>query len=273
MLPPMDDILLPIGRFGRLAGLTIGALRHYHEVGLLVPARVDDETSYRSYSAAQLEDARLIARLRELDLGLAEIRAVVQATAEERTDLLKAHRARLAAFLSRTQRQIHWLNRAIDHEEPIMTTTTTTTTLDSDVRRQLAVELFNHVWTLLEQPDRSPADDDEMLHAAHASRYHWGEVGEPVHLARGEWQCSRVYAVLGRSEPALWHAGRCLALCEEHGFGDFDIAFAWEAIARANRVAGDGAAAERALATAHELAAAIKEDDDRELVLSDLETV
>ncbi len=272
MLPLMDDTLLPIGRFGRLAGLTIGALRHYHEVGLLVPARVDDETSYRSYAVAQLGDARLIARLRELDLGLAEIRAVVQATPEARQDLLKAHRARLAAFLSRTQRQIHWLNRAIDHEEPIMTTATTTT-LDAEVRRQLAVDLFNHVWTLLEQPDRSPAGDDEMLHAAHASRYHWGEVGEPIHLARGEWQCSRVYAVLGRSEPALWHARRCLALCEEHAIGDFDIAFAWEAIARASRVAGDGAAAESALATARELAAAIAEDDDRELVLSDLETV
>ena len=272
MLAAMDDTLLPIGRFGRLAGLTIGALRHYHEVGLLVPARVDDETSYRSYGASQLEDARLIARLRELDLGLAEIRAVVQATPEAREDLLKAHRMRLTAFLSRTQRQIHWLNRTIDHEEPIMTTATTTT-LDAEVRRQLAVELFNHVWTLLEQPDRSPTDDDEMLHAAHASRYHWGEVGEPIHLARGEWQCSRVYAVLGRSEPALWHARRCLALCEKHAIGDFDIAFAWEAIARASRVAGDGAAAESALATARELAAAIAEDDDRDLVLSDLETV
>ena len=42
-----------------------------------------------------------------------------------------------------------------------------------------------------------------MLHAAHASRFHWGEVGEPVNFARGEWQISRVYAVLGRPEPAI----------------------------------------------------------------------
>ncbi len=93
----------------------------------------------------------------------------------------------------------------------------TPATIDAVTHRQLAVDLFNSVWTLLERTDRSTAEDDDMLHAAHASRHHWGEVGEPVNLARGEWQCSRVYAVLGRAEPALWHARRCLALCEELG--------------------------------------------------------
>ena len=78
-------------------------------------------------------------------------------------------------------------------------------------QRQLAATIFNHVWDLLEKPDRSLAEDDEMLHGAHASRYHWGVAGEPVHWARGEWQCARVYAVLGRAEPALHHAGRCLS--------------------------------------------------------------
>src|SRR5215211_4699724 len=81
---------------------------------------------------------------------------------------------------------------------------------DAQVHRRLAAELFNRVWSLLEQTDRSQSDDDTVLHAAHASRFHWGEVGEPVNFARGEWQVSRVYAVLGRSEPALFHARRCL---------------------------------------------------------------
>ena len=147
------------------------------------------------------------------------------------------------------------------------------TTADAGTRRALAVDLFNHVWTLLETPDRTPLQDDEMLQAAHASRYHWGEVGEPVNLARGEWQCSRVYAVLGRAEPAMWHARRCLALCEEQGIGDFDIAFAWEAIARAASVAGDHAEADAALARARSLATAIAEDEDRELLLGDVATI
>ena len=77
-----------------------------------------------------------------------------------------------------------------------------------------------------------------MLHAAHASRFHWGEIGEPVNLVRGEWQVSRVYAVLQRPEPALWHARRCLELCQQHAIADFDLAFAYEAMARAHAVAG-----------------------------------
>jgi hypothetical protein len=112
-----------------------------------------------------------------------------------------------------------------------------------------------------------------MLHAAHASRHHWGQVGKPVNLARGEWQCSRVYAVLGRAEPALWHGQRCVALCEEHGIGDFDIAFGWEAIARAQSVAGERTAAAEAVERARALSADIGEEEDRELLLSDLATI
>ena len=268
-----DEELLSIGRFARLAGLSIGALRHYHEVGVLLPAQVDPETAYRSYARDQLEQARLIARLRELELPLPEVRAILGADAGERRHLLAAHRSRLMAVLARTQRQVHWLNQAIDHEEPLMSAPSAPASIDAADRRQLAVDLFNHVWTLLERSDRSALEADEMLHAAHASRYHWGEVGEPVNLARGEWQCSRVYSVLGRPEPALWHARRCLALCEEHGIGDFDIAFAHEAIARALRLAGDHAAADAAAARSRELAADVEEDEDRELLLSDLATV
>jgi hypothetical protein len=163
-------------------------------------------------------------------------------------------------------------SRAIDHEEPLMTSTPPST-LDAADRRQLAVDLFNHVWTLLEMPERTPLQDDEMLHAAHASRHHWGEVGTPVNLGRGEWQCSRVYATLGRAEPALWHARRYLALCEEHGIADWDIAFAHEAIGRALSVAGDRAGSAAAVAKARELATEIAEDEDRELLLSDLATI
>src|SRR5205085_2370588 len=109
--------------------------------------------------------------------------------------------------------------------------------MNAEEQRRLAASLFNHVWTLLERDSRTEEEDDEMIHAAHASRHHWGAVGAPVNLARGEWQCSRVYAVLGRGEPALWHARRCLELCDRHSIGDFDLAFAYEALARAHAVA------------------------------------
>jgi hypothetical protein len=72
--------------------------------------------------------------------------------------------------------------------------------LDPALERQLAVDLFNATWQLLDTPDRSSDDDLRMIHMAHASRHLWAQVGEPVNLARGEWQVSRVYAVLGRVE-------------------------------------------------------------------------
>lgn len=146
--------------------------------------------------------------------------------------------------------------------------------LDDATRRRLAADLFNRVWTLLDEPSRTHEQDDEMLHAAHASRFHWGEISEPVNLARGEWQCSRVYAVLGRSEPALHHARRCLALCEEaDGREDWDTPFAHEALARAYALAGDVQRARHHLDSAKTLLEEVADPEDRALVESDLATI
>ena len=70
-----DPDLLVIGRFARLAGLSVGALRHYDELDILRPAWVDPETGYRSYRRDQLEPARTIVRLRDLEVPLETIRA------------------------------------------------------------------------------------------------------------------------------------------------------------------------------------------------------
>jgi hypothetical protein len=55
----------------------------------------------------------------------------------------------------------------------------------AEERRRLAVDCFNRVWGLLEMPARTVEDDDELLHCAHASRYHWGEVGTPANRPAG----------------------------------------------------------------------------------------
>lgn len=145
--------------------------------------------------------------------------------------------------------------------------------LDPEQERKLAASLFNRVWELLDKPDRTAAEVDEMIHAAHASRHHWGPIGQPVNWARGEWQVSRVYAVLGRAEPALFHARRCLELCTAHGIGDFDRAYAYEALARASAVAGAAEDRDRYLALARTAAADIRDPDDRAPVDADLATI
>ena len=94
----MNERLLSIGRFARLAGLSIGALRHYDEAGVLPPAEVDRETGYRRYRLDQLTTARAIAALRALDLSLPAIRALLEAAEPSgRAAILRDERRRIEA--------------------------------------------------------------------------------------------------------------------------------------------------------------------------------
>jgi DNA-binding transcriptional MerR regulator len=281
-----DADLLVIGRFARLVGLSVGALRHYDDLDILRPAWVDPETGYRSYRREQLETARLIVRLRDLEVPLDGIRAYLGTDdPAERRRLLTDHRRRIEARTFRLQYVLHVVGRLVadpngstDPTEVTRMTTPTTDALsdiDAATHRALGVALYNHTWTLLEKADRTDAETDEMIHSAHASRFHWrrAEGSEPVNLARGEWQCSRVYAVLGRAEPALWHALRCLAINEAAGNTDWDIASAYEAMARSNAVAGDLAAAADWKAKAAAALDGIADADDREVIEGDLATL
>jgi hypothetical protein len=139
--------------------------------------------------------------------------------------------------------------------------------------KKFAVDLFNLTWTLLDKKERTKEEDEKMIHAAHASRFHWGEIGTPLEFERGEWQISRVYSVVGRSEPGIYHAKRCLEICKANNFGDFDIAFAYEALARAYAVAGQKAQCQENMEQAKKTAEQIKKDEDKDYFLSELGTV
>ena len=279
----MDDDLLSIGRFARLAGLSVGALRHYDELDLLRPADIDRFTGYRRYRREQLETARTIARLRDLELPLDEIREVLAMDdpAEQRRRLA-THRARIEARTNRLTRLLHVVGRMSDGKDPIMTNATTdptaatTVDLDAATHRQLGVDLYNSTWALIEKADRTAAETDEMIHRAHASRWHWARVGKDVNLARGEWLCSRVYATLGRGEPALWHARRCVEINEALSADareSWDLPTAYEAMARASFAAGDPASGALWKAKATAALEGIGDADDREQIAQDLATL
>ena len=262
---------LTIGAFARLTGLTPKALRHYDAVGLLRPAGVEPN-GYRVYDRAQVETGRWIRRLRDLDVPLHDIQVVLDDPAQT-PKRLEAYAREVEADLFRRQRILHQLRNLSDDEKGHPMTTTTDTSMRSlapEEERRLAADLFNHTWELLETTDRSAAQDDRMLHAAHASRFHWEQVGDETNLIIGEWQCSRVYAVLGRPEPSAWHARRALALCDEAGLDGFLRAASNEALARALLVAGDRAGAAAAEATAWAAAEAIDDEEDRQIFEQDM---
>ena len=144
---------------------------------------------------------------------------------------------------------------------------------DLPLHRKLAAELFNGTWTLLEKQDRAPDEDAAMIHMAHASAYHWLQVGTPLNFGRSHWLCSRVYSVLGRPEPARYHAQLAHDICTEHGIGGFDLAYAMEALARAHAVAGNRSESDGWRDRARAAAADIADAEDRELLLGDLATI
>jgi DNA-binding transcriptional MerR regulator len=105
---------LRIGEFSRASSLSVKTLRAYHEAGLLVPAEVDPATGYRSYSVAQLTDAAVIRRLRELDMPLEAVREVLVARDPALTaKVLSEHGAVLRDRLATVRRAIDELYLAL----------------------------------------------------------------------------------------------------------------------------------------------------------------
>jgi hypothetical protein len=133
-----------------------------------------------------------------------------------------------------------------------------------------AVEAFNACWELIDKQDRTLQDELDMIRRAHVSRWHWAFVGGPKNLAAGDWQCSRVYSILGRGEPALIYAKESLRECEEGGVTDFNLPFAHEACARAYAALGDKANCEKHFAEAEKLGATIEGKGDRDYFFQDL---
>ncbi|MEV6977164.1 MerR family transcriptional regulator [Kitasatospora sp. NPDC093806] len=107
----MHDELLTIGRFARLCRLSVKQLRHYGDLGLLAPVRVDPASGYRYYGAEQARDALTIALLREMDLPLAVIARALAAGPEQRAGILRDERDRLAERISRDQARLELLDR------------------------------------------------------------------------------------------------------------------------------------------------------------------
>jgi DNA-binding transcriptional MerR regulator len=89
------DDLVTIGTFAVLSGLTVNALRHYDEVGLLRPADVDPQTGYRRYRRAQLGRARAIQALRRVELPLDDLAVALDGRPDQRRAVLDGHRDRL----------------------------------------------------------------------------------------------------------------------------------------------------------------------------------
>lgn len=106
--------MLTIGEFSRLTHLSVRTLRRYHESELLVPAVVDETTSYRYYTVEQIPTAQVINRLRELDVPLSDVQQILRTTDPGvRSTLVASHLQRLEAELDRTRVAVTSLRRLL----------------------------------------------------------------------------------------------------------------------------------------------------------------
>lgn len=113
--------LVPIGRFSKMTRLSVKALRHYDELGLLVPAVVDPSSAYRYYTYGQANRAEAIRVLRSLDMPLEDVREALDADDPRvAAKVLDRHRARLEAELGRHERMLAFLGRLIERKEGVM---------------------------------------------------------------------------------------------------------------------------------------------------------
>jgi DNA-binding transcriptional MerR regulator len=109
------SVLLTIGDFSRMTHLSIKALRHYHDVGLLEPAEIDRDSGYRRYEAAQVPVAQVIRRFRDLGMPVDEVRAVLDAPdVETRNRVIVAHLERMEEQLAQTQATVASLRTVLD---------------------------------------------------------------------------------------------------------------------------------------------------------------
>ena len=136
--------------------------------------------------------------------------------------------------------------------------------------RAAAIEANNSVWELLGDVRPDTAAAEELLRRAYAAAYHWDRARgrTPANEARATWLLAKVWVVLGDAPRALAYADATLATCAVAGLGDFDLAYAHEARARALALAGRLADAADELERAR--AVAIVDPEDRAIVDADL---
>ena len=113
------QVRLPIGDFAKMTHLSVKALRHYHDVGVLEPAQVDPWSGYRFYEPDQIPVAQVIRRFRELGMPLEEVKAVLQAPdVGSRNDVIVAHLERMESQLAQTQAVVASLRSLLERPAP-----------------------------------------------------------------------------------------------------------------------------------------------------------
>lgn len=143
-----------------------------------------------------------------------------------------------------------------------------------EAQQHFARALNGQVWDLLQKSERTNAEDERMIYVAYASGYHWLVVGGELNHQRSEWLLSHVFATLGERTAALHHAKRCMQLTEDYQdqMANFDVAYAYEALARAYAISDQSEKAGEYIQLVEEAGQKIANDEDKTIFFGDFQS-
>jgi DNA-binding transcriptional MerR regulator len=220
------DVRLPIGDFSRMTHLSVKALRHYHDVGLLDPVEIDPTSGYRFYEPSQVPVAQVIRRFRDLGMPLEEVKAVLRAPdVAGRNAVIVAHLDRMESQLESTQSTVASLRSLLERPPtpiaveyrsvpPIRSIAITETVSEEDIEAWW-VGAFHELRSVLASAGMAPAGPAGALYSSELFELELGEVVAFVPVSGGIDVSGRV------SEFEVPAAELAIAL-HEGAFGDLD---------------------------------------------------
>lgn len=141
--------------------------------------------------------------------------------------------------------------------------------------KQIASQCFNRVWEFLDKSERTKEEEEQMIHLAHTSFWHWTQVEDhtPTNLSIGYWQISRVYAVAGNGKQALYYANRCIEVSLDTAVLPFYIGYGYEAQARAFLILGQKDEVKNSYQQAMSFVENITNEESKQMLLKDLNNI
>ena len=222
---------LSIGDFSKATHLSVKALRHYHELGILEPAEIDPGSGYRRYRTDQIVTAQVIRRFRDLDMPLEEIGAVLSAPdVGTRDRIISSHLRRLEAELERTQEATASLRALLDPSPaadlPVPEHVALPATPAAAISAEVAVEELEPWWrgALAEIGANLEAQGVPTRGAA-------GALFEEGLFANGRGAitvfipCDPAFAPIGRTEPFVVPAVELATLTHVGSHAEIDLAY------------------------------------------------
>ncbi|MEE9555059.1 MAG: tetratricopeptide repeat protein [candidate division Zixibacteria bacterium] len=139
--------------------------------------------------------------------------------------------------------------------------------------KYFSAHCFNGAWEYIAKKDRAPEDDRKMIHLAEASVWHWTQRDDCTdkNLSIGYWQLSRVFAISGRIDDARRYGELSLEFSKNEE--PFCKGYAYEALARAESLAGNADKAKEYLGEARKLAEQVNDADSKKWLVDDLNTI